>query len=105
MPTVKLDVNGTNVQVEYEGPSGQVKAGAMEDLEARFDDALAIIKEMASSCNQAFMDLSESLRPSETTITFGLKVNGEASWVVGKLGGEANFQVDLKWKYSKEKMV
>ena len=102
MPTVKLDVNGTNVEVEYEGPSGQLKAGAVEELEARFDDALAVIKDMAASCNKAFMNFGESIRPSETTITFGLKVNGEASWVVGKLGGEANFQVDLKWQHAKE---
>ena len=49
MPTVKLDVEGTVVQIEYEGPLGQQKAGALEDLEARFDQALGIINKVGQN--------------------------------------------------------
>jgi hypothetical protein len=101
MATMKLDVNGTAIQVESEAPSGQVQAGAMQELEARFDDALIIINQMATSCNQAFSGFSEEFRPTQTKISFGLKVSGEANWVVGKLGGEAVFQVDLSWESPK----
>ena len=98
MPTVTLDVNGTKVQIEHEGPSRQVQAGVAEELEARLDDALELIKKMASSCNKAFDELSDTFSPNQLTISFGLKVDGEANWVIGKLGGEASFQVDFSWQ-------
>ncbi|MFB7608136.1 CU044_2847 family protein [Streptomyces gardneri] len=41
-----------------------------------------------------------ALRPAEAEVTFGIKVNGTANWLVAKAASEANFGVKLTWRPS-----
>ena len=93
--------DGTTVLVETSEPErGVVKAARDADgnlikrASQKFEAALAAVKPWAASLRRQLNDLVAD----EIEVTFGLKAMGEAgNFAVGKLGGEANYEVTLKW--------
>lgn len=64
-------------------------------------------REAFSSIRGTVQDLvaeMEALKVEEGEVKFGLKALAEAGvFAVGKVGGELNYEVTLKWKKSEEK--
>jgi hypothetical protein len=92
--------DGTTVLIESSEPEvGVVKAsteGGVRTTSARkkFEEALAGIKPWAAALRRQLNDLVAD----EVEVTFGIKAVGEAGiFAVGKVGGEANYEVTLKW--------
>jgi hypothetical protein len=97
--------DGSTVLIELaEAPSGVVKAS---------NDGLKVIetgkkfKEAFASIRGTIRDLvaeMDALHVEEGEVKFGLKALGEAGiFAVGKVGGEMNYEVTLKWKKPEEK--
>ena len=93
--------DGTTVLVETSEPQGGVVKAArdadgnlIKRASQKFEAALAGVKPWAASLRQQLNDLLAD----EIEVTFGLKAIGEAgNFAVGKVGGEANYEVTLKW--------
>ena len=93
--------DGSTVLVEGETAEGGgvVKAsrGGVDVVQAgkKFTEALA----SARGSLKALIDEMEALKVEEAEVKFGLKAVGEAGvFAVGKVGGETNYEVTLKWK-------
>lgn len=100
-----LTEDGSKVLVEVdEAVGGVVKAsrGGMGIVETgkKFTDALASIRGSLKAMVAEF----DALKIDEAEVKFGLKAVGEAGvFAVGKVGGEMNYEVTLKWKKPEEK--
>lgn len=71
-----------------------VKAGQ------RFTEALASVR----GSLRALVTEMNALEVEEAEVRFGLKAVGEAGiFAVGKVGGEMNYEITLKWKKPEEK--
>jgi len=95
----KLDENTTILVEAPEDAGGVVKAsrGAGEPVQSKlnFKQAFANVKESIKAVMAEFDDL----HVEEAEIKFGLKTTGEAGiFAIGKVGGEMNYEVTLKWK-------
>ena len=99
----ELDENTTIlVEAPEDASGGVVKAsrGAGEPLRSKlnFKQAFANVK----SSIKAVMAEFDDLHVEEAEIKFGLKSIGEAGiFAIGKVGGEMNYEVTLKWKKEK----
>jgi Trypsin-co-occurring domain 1 len=72
-----------------------------QEMAGSLKDALAPVIEAA----KAVMEMVKEAGPpeiAEIAVEFGVKVTGEAGWVVAKVASEANFAVRLTWKPSAE---
>jgi Trypsin-co-occurring domain 1 len=99
-------------EVEVETLPGIEKAGllsrkkdageAVAQARVSFDEAIKqVIGENVRALQEAVGNLAKA--PDEVELTFGLKATGEAGNIaIGKLGGEANFQLRLLWTGSKQ---
>ncbi|GAA3371875.1 hypothetical protein GCM10020367_24470 [Streptomyces sannanensis] len=85
--------SGTVVQFEIEPTGGYQPVGA-EQILGRVQEAMQPAVEAA----RTVLDQVARLRPSEVEVSFGIKVNGSANWVVAKAATEANFGVKLIWR-------
>lgn len=103
MTELNLDINGKVVKVETEVSSVQKQAGLEDEVTAKFDEAMDIVRQLATVFTTSINELADQFCPHETSLTFGLKVQAESNWVVAKAGGEANFQISLKWNPKKER--
>ncbi|MBA2725150.1 MAG: hypothetical protein H0U53_04100 [Actinobacteria bacterium] len=61
------------------------------------DDSL---DEIVPVAERIFERLKEIQAPRELEIKLGLKITGEAGVIFSKVGGEASFEVTLKWDRS-----
>ena len=43
------------------------------------------------------MEKVKEIKPGEVEVKFGVKVTGEANWVVAKAATEGSFEITLKW--------
>jgi hypothetical protein len=50
----------------------------------------------------AVLDKIREARPDGIEVKFGVKVTGEASWVVAKAATEGSFEVTLTWDHGDE---
>jgi hypothetical protein len=97
--------DGTTILVEADSSmGGVVKAsrGGVDVVKAaqNFRTALTSVR---GSLNALVAEL-DALHVEEAQVTFGLKAVGEAGvFAVGKVGGELNYEVTLKWKKPPEK--
>jgi len=97
--------NGSTFLVEGEvTESDLVKAsrGGVDVVQAgkKFTEALAGVR----GSLKALIDEMDALKVEEAEVKFGLKAIGEAGvFAVGKVGGEINYEVTLKWKKPEEK--
>ncbi len=63
-------------------------------VDQKFEQAFAGVKKSAMVLHQQL----EEMRADEVTVTFGLKAAGEAgNFAIGRVTGEANYTVTLKW--------
>lgn len=93
--------DGSTLLVESEETSdGLVKASRSNGVDVikagrNFTEALSSIR-----CSlQALVAEIDVLKVEEAEVKFGLKAVGEAGiFAVGKVGGEMNYEVTLKWK-------
>ena len=96
--------DGSKVLVETESSGPVVRSGRGSVVDIResgknFTDALSSIR----GSMKALMAELDILKVEEAEVTFGLKAIGEAGvFAVGKVGGEMNYQVTLKWKKPQE---
>lgn len=81
------------VRFEIEPPVGYRQVGAAEVI-GRVRAAV----EPAVLAARDVLDRVKALSPAEVEVKFGIKVSGEAGWIVAKTAGEANFEVTLTWK-------
>jgi hypothetical protein len=92
--------DGSTVLVEAESSmGGVVKAsrGGVDVVQTgkKFTDAVASIRGSLKAMVMEF----DALKIEEAEVKFGLKAVGEAGvFAVGKVGGEMNYEVTLKWK-------
>ncbi len=96
--------DGTSILVETEstGPVTRSSRGGVDVVKTgqNFMDALASVR----GSMQALTAELDLLKVDEATVVFGLKAVGEVGNIaVGKMGGEINYQVTLKWKKPPEK--
>jgi len=97
--------DGSTVMVEGETQGeGIVKAssGGVDVVQAgkKFSEALASVR----GSLKALVAEMDALQVDAAEVRFGLKAVGEAGvFAVGKVGGEINYEVVLKWKKPEEK--
>jgi len=97
--------DGTTLLVEAESVTGGVvkaSRGGVDVVQAgkKFSEALASIR---GSLRALIAEL-DALKVEEADVKFGLKAVGEAGvFAVGKVGGEMNYEITLKWKKPEEK--
>jgi hypothetical protein len=96
--------DGTKVMVEGEEPAGGVVRASRSSeatkskigFKEAFAGARASIREVIAEF--------EDLHVYEAEIKFGMKSTGEAGiFAIGKVGGEMNYEVTLKWKKPEKK--
>lgn len=91
--------DGTTILVESSA-GGPVRAGTGDvigEARRRFADAIRVVKPLCAQIKRDF----QTMEGDETEVTFALKTTGELDFAVAKLGAEANFQITVKWKNSK----
>lgn len=93
--------DGSTVWVEgattETGTVVKASRGGVDVVQAgkKFTEALASVR----GSLKALIDEMEALKVEEAEVKFGLKAVGEAGvFAVGKVGGEINYEVTLKWK-------
>ena len=92
--------DGSTVLIELADASGGVVRESRDGLKVietgqRFKAAFASIRGTLKD----LVDEMEDLRVEEGEVKFGLKALAEAGvFAVGKVGGEMNYEVTLKWK-------
>jgi hypothetical protein len=97
--------DGSTILVEAESATGGVvkaSRGGVDIIQTgkKFTDALASIR----GSLRALIAEMDALKVEEAEVKFGLKAVGEAGvFAVGKVGGEMNYEVTLKWKKPEEK--
>ncbi len=99
--------DGTTILIEADEKqkSGWTKAGRnkvgdiIASVDQKFEQAFAGVKKSALALRSQL----EEMRADEVTVTFGLRAAGEAgNFAIGKVEGEANYTVTLKWSNKKE---
>ena len=91
--TVKYQVDeSTVVGFEFDPDQGWRPAGAKEIL-GEVGKAVG----PAIDAAKVVLDKVKEARPDEIEIKFGVKVNGEANWLIAKAASEANFEITLSW--------
>jgi hypothetical protein len=91
---VKYTVDdGTEVRFEIDPAEGFHKAGANGVL-GRVQDAVRPAVDAAG----AVLDQVKELRPDEIEVRLGVKVSGEASWLVARAASEGSFEIKLTWR-------
>lgn len=107
--TVKFPLeSGGFVYIETEASEGEkgglVKAGRGLPGEAEatqtFEAAINSLSPIASSIVSKLVNISNP--PEEAMLEFGLTLKADSGFIVTKVGGEANFKVNLKWVREKK---
>jgi hypothetical protein len=94
--------DGTRVLIEVDEVStGPVtRGGRREDAivkaGATFEQALHRIGPMTAAAFDQLRQLADA--PDEIDIEFGIKLHAEMGAIISKAGGEANFQIALRWR-------
>lgn len=86
--TVEVDVRDAGV-VKAARP-GQVVAEAAQTLEAMLASLIPGATVIVSKLRAA--------KPSQVSLSFGIKLTAEAGAVIAKTAGECNFAVTLRWQ-------
>ena len=82
----------TAVMFEIEPGAGFQPAGP-EQILGKVRDAVSPAVEAA----RAVLDKVKETGPNQVEVSFGIKVSGEANWLVAKAASEGNFAVTLTW--------
>jgi hypothetical protein len=92
--TYRVD-DATTVKLEVEPAEGFRPAASSGEVIARVQDAVTPAVEAA----KAVLEKVKEARPDQIEVRFGVKASGEATWLVAKAAGEANFEVTLTWNH------
>lgn len=84
--------DSTAVGFEFEPGPGWHPAGARE-LAGRVRDAV----EPAVEAARVVLEKVREAGPDAVQVKFGVKVTGEANWIVAKAASEGSFEVTLTW--------
>jgi hypothetical protein len=82
-------------------PTGVIQAGvpspteAAATIQADMQSVGGAVRATASAFVQAISEMT--LRPNEVEVTFALKATADLGFVISKVGGEATFEVVMKW--------
>ena len=96
--------DGTTILIEVEEPEGIVKVstklGESVPSKLNFKQAFTSVRSSIKEVMAEFDDL----HVEEAEIKFGIKSIGEAGvFAIGKIGGEMNYEITLKWKKLEKK--
>lgn len=83
----------TVVGFEFEPGPGWHPAGAKE-IVGQVRDAIGPAVEAA----KVVLDKVKEARPDQVEVKFGVKVNGEANWLIARAATEGSFEITLCWK-------
>ena len=84
--------DSTVVGFEFEPGPGFHQAGAKE-----FVGQVSKAVEPAVEAARAVLEKVKEIKPDGVEVKFGVKVTGEANWVVAKAATEGSFEITLKW--------
>jgi hypothetical protein len=84
--------DSTVVGFEFEPGSGFHQAGAKE-----FVGQVRKAVEPAVEAARTVLEKVKEIKPDGVEVKFGVKVTGEANWVVAKAATEGNFEITLNW--------
>lgn len=84
--------DSTVVGFEIEPGQGFHQAGAKE-----FVGQVGKAVEPAVEAAKAVLDKVKEIKPDGVEVKFGVKVTGEANWVVAKAATEGSFEITLTW--------
>jgi Trypsin-co-occurring domain 1 len=84
--------DSTVVGFEFEPGPGFHQAGAKE-----FVGQVRQAVEPAVEAAKAVLEKVKEIKPDGVEVKFGVKVTGEANWVVAKAATEGNFEITLNW--------
>jgi len=94
--------DGTPVFIESGAGSGGAKLrrvgrgdGKSEQVDQRFEDAVARIRPAAQVLLDSLKDLNS---PEEIGLEFGIKFSASAGAIFASVDSEAAFKVSIKWK-------
>jgi len=90
--TYEVD-DSTKVNFEIEPSDGFRPAASPGQVLGQVQAAVGPAIEAA----KAVLDKVKEIRPDEVEVKFGVKVSGEASWLVAKAAGEGSFEITLTW--------
>src|SRR5947209_4936843 len=88
--SLTVEVDSRDAGVVKAARPGQVVAEATQTLEA----ALASLIPGAT----AIFNKLRAAKPSEVSLSFGIKLTAEAGAVIARTAGECNFAVTLRWQ-------
>lgn len=87
--------DSTVVGFEVEPGPGWHQAGAKE-VAGRVREAV----EPAIEAAKVVLEKVKDAKPDEVEVKFGIKVTGEANWIVARAATEGSFEVTLTWSPS-----
>jgi hypothetical protein len=93
--------SGGRVLVEVAEDGRVVRTGtkpgeALTEAAASISQALADVRDAADDAIRTLRAMSA--QPARIELAFGVKLTGEASAVIAKVGGEAQFHVTVVWE-------
>jgi hypothetical protein len=95
---VPLESGGV-LAVEVDAPeAGVVKAGRAGHLAAEAAQTLESAVAALVPGATALLDKFRATKPSEVSLSFGIKLTAEAGAVIARTAGECNFAVTLRWR-------
>lgn len=100
--------------VEFDVGDGRTVLMEVEEIKSRNIDSVSISgREIAAKARKSFSDALKTLEPTvdlihqrlsgmanpadEVEVKFSVKLSAEVGAVVTKVGGEANYEITLKW--------
>ena len=97
--------DGTTVLVESESSMGGVVKASRDGVDViKAGKSFTAAWASARSSLKALIAEMDALQVEEAEVKFGLKAVGEAGiFAVGKVGGEMNYEITLKWKKAPRK--
>ncbi len=85
--------DGVTVRIEFDPGVDFQPAGA--------DEILGTVREAiepALLAAQMVIERAREASPDEVSVKFGIKVSGEANWLLARAATEANFEISMMWK-------
>jgi hypothetical protein len=105
--TVESNEGSAEILIEADDPPesrtpryqdyGELRGGK-EFVTQSFQKGMDLIRTCAQQVTSAVESLSNTARPSEIEVEFGIKLVGEVGALIAKESAETHLQVTLKWK-------
>lgn len=93
---IKLKVGSqTLVSVDVEPGKEIRKKGKQDEIIAKFDDLLYIVKAIGNELETTIGEISDSLKEFELSI--GFEINAEGNFLISKIGAKSQIQGKFTW--------